>query len=329
MTRSAHALSVACRLVPVAGLLIVGATGCIPFRPVDTQATVNAVATGVQGTLEASGTRPPQPSSTAQATLGADSPTATLEAPPATTQPPAATATVALPTALPATMTPQPATPSGLHRDGTPLLVAARPGTAPTIDSDLSEWTLDLRLDQNAFGGDQWTGIGDDSADYALEWDDNRLYLAVRVSDDVFVQTQRGETLFRGDSLELLFDSDLGGDFTSTQLSADDIQLGLSPGDFAGIGADTYLWFPADRKGSSTGISLAARKTSAGYDLEASIPWSLFNVTPTAGARYGFLLSLNDNDMPNSATQQSMISSTTGRRLTNPTTWATLELRAP
>ena len=41
------------------------------------------------------------------------------------------------------------------------------------------------------------------------------------------------------------------------------------------------------------------------------------------------VLSLNDNDMPNSATQQSMISSTVGRRLTNPTTWATLELRAP
>ncbi len=329
MTRAARSTMISRRLAPVMAMLVVGTTGCIPFRPVDTQATVAAVATGVQGTLEASGTRPPQPTSTSQATLGADLPTATLEAPPATVQPPAATATVALPTALPATITPQPATPSGLHRDGTPLLVASRPATAPTIDSDLSEWTLDLRLDQNAFGGDQWTGVGDDAAEYALAWDDNRLYLAVRVSDDVFVQTQRGETIFRGDSLELLFDSELGGDFTSTELSADDTQLGLSPGDFAGIGADTFLWFPNERKGSSTGISLAARKTGTGYDLEASIPWSLFNVSPAGGARYGFLLSLNDNDMPNSATQQSMISSTTGRRLTNPTTWATLELRTP
>lgn len=304
-------------------------TSCIPNTGPDTRATVAAVATGVQATLEAAGTRPPQPTSTPQATLGADEPTATVEAPPATQPPPAASPTVALPTALPVTATPAAATPSGLHHDGTPLLVAGRPANAPVVDSDLGEWALDLRLDQNAYGGDQWTGLGDAVADYALAWDDTRLYLAVRVSDDVFVQTQRGETLFRGDSLELLFDSDLGADFDSAELSADDLQLGLSPGDFSGIGADTFLWFPASLKGASTGVSLAARKTGSGFDLEAAIPWSLFGVSPVAGARYGFLLSLNDNDMPNSATQQSMISSTTGRRLTNPTTWATLELRAP
>lgn len=310
-------------------LVAVALTACNRGPGVDTQATVEAVATGVQGTLEALGTRPPQPSSTPQATLGADPATATVDAALPTQAPPPATATAALPTAPPATFTPGVATASGLQHPGAPLLPATRPTAAPVIDGDLGEWSLGLRLDQNAYGGDQWTGVGDSAADYALAWDDGRLYLAIRVGDDVFVQTQRGETLFRGDSLELLFDSDLGADFDSTQLSSDDAQLGLSPGDFAGIGADTFLWFPTTLKGASTGVSLAARKTAAGYDLEAAIPWSVFNVAPTAGARYGFLLSLNDNDLPNSATQQSMISSTTGRRLTNPTTWATLELRAP
>mgnify|MGYP001202623289 CR=1 FL=1 len=303
-------------------------TACNRGSGIDTQATVNAVATGVQGTLEASGTRPPQPSSTAQATLGAEAVTATLAAGD-TQPPPPATATAALPTVPAMTFTPAPATPSGLYRVGTPLLPAARPGAAPVVDGDLGEWALALRLDQNAFGGAQWTGVGDASADYALAWDDDRLYLAVRVADDVFVQTERGDTLFRGDSLELLFDADLGADFDSTSLSNDDIQVGLSPGDFASVGADTYLWFPSALKGASTGVTLAARKTAGGYDLEAAIPWSLFNVRPAAGARYGFLLSLNDNDAPGTAAQQSMISSTVGRRLTDPTTWATLELRAP
>lgn len=306
--------------------LLSGLTACTRGQGVDTEATVAAVATGVQGTLEASGTRPPAPTSTPQATLGADVATNTPDAGQPTQAPPPATATVALPVA---TFTPSVSTPSGLQHPGAPLLAATRPATAPVVDGDLSEWVLDLRLDQNAYGGDQWTGVGDDSADYALAWDDGRLYLAVRVTDDVFVQTQRGETIFKGDSLELLFDSDLGGDFEATQLSADDLQLGLSPGDFATVGADTYLWFPSALNGASTGVSLAARKTATGYDLEAAIPWSLFNVAPAAGARYGFLLSLNDNDLPNSATQQSMISSTVGRRLTNPTTWATLELHAP
>lgn len=316
-------------ITPLMPLLAAGLLAACSRGPgIDTQATVNAVATGVQATLEALGTRPPQASSTPQATLG-PAPSATAASDIATAPPPAATATTGLPTALPVTFTPQVATVSGLQRPGVAVLPATRPASAPTIDGDLGEWALTLRLDQNAFGGDQWTGSGDAAADYAFAWDDDRLYLAVRVSDDVFVQTERGATLFRGDSLELLFDGDLGGDFDSTELSPDDSQLGLSPGDFSSVGADTYLWFPRTLQGASTGVSLAARKTTVGYDLEAAIPWSLFGVRPAVGARYGLLLSLNDNDQPGVAVQQSMISSTSGRRLTNPTTWATLDLLGP
>jgi hypothetical protein len=53
------------------------------------------------------------------------------------------------------------------------------------------------------------------------------------------------------------------------------------------------------------------------------------SVTPLAGGRYGFALSLSDNDVAGSSTFQSMVSSVDTRELTDPTTWGTLILEAP
>lgn len=321
----------------LAGWLCLGLVACSPFGEApDTAATVNAVATGVEATRMTGGViSTPRPTATPQPTLGSVGATvtpgssATAFVPPTPTvtlPPPSATWTAGAPT-----LTAPPPTPtaSGLARSGGPLISAAR-RDAPTLDGDLSDWPalVDV-IDKGAFGGDQWTGSGDATAVYATGWDANNLYLAVRVSDDVFVQTQRGETLFRGDSLELLLDADLAGDFNSTALSGDDFQLGLSPGNFEGVNADSWLWFPAGSAGTPGGVGLGARRTASGYDLEAGIAWSLFGVTPTAGTRVGFLLSLNDNDSPSTAQQQAMVSSTAGRRLTNPGTWGTLELLPP
>ncbi len=307
---------------------------CSPFEEApDTAATVNAVATSVEGTRMAGGVAStPQPTTTPQPTLGSVAASVTPGSTASPFVPPTATSTSPPPTpsATPGapTNTAPPPTPSasGLVRTGGPLITAAR-RDGPVIDGDLGDWpALADVIDKGAFGGEQWTGTGDAAAVYAVGWDANNLYLAVRVSDDVFVQTQRGETLFRGDSLELLLDANLADDFTSSVLSSDDYQLGLSPGNFEGVNADSWLWFPAGVAGTPGGVGLGARRTAAGYDLEASIAWSLFGVTPTEGGRYGFLLSLNDNDSPGTAQQQAMISSTAGRRLTNPTTWGTLEL---
>jgi hypothetical protein len=75
-------------------------------------------------------------------------------------------------------------------------------------------------------------------------------------------------------------------------------------------------------------VTVAGKATPQGYDLEARIPWTTFSLTPAEGARYGFALSISDNDLAGTAAQQSMVSSVSTRKLTNPTTWGTLALGA-
>ena len=72
----------------------------------------------------------------------------------------------------------------------------------------------------------------------------NATYVIGVNANNTFVQTQHGELLFKGDSLELQFDADLAGDFASAQVNSDDFQLGLSPGEDRTT-PEAYLWNPA------------------------------------------------------------------------------------
>ncbi len=282
----------------------------------DTVATVNAVSTQVQATLIAQG--------------ALSTPVISTQLPPpvAPTAVTVATATdFAPPTLPPFSNLPSPVPPTALARPNGPRLAARRASPPPTVDGNLNDWPdLPYLADTVTFRPENWTGIGDLSVRYDLAWDDNFLYLAAQVTDDAYVQTQRGETIFRGDSLELLLDADLASDFQSRELSGDDYQLGLSPGALNGDAPDAYLWFPRSRQGMPPGVMVAAQLTDSGYVLEAAIPWSLFRLTPAGGNRFGFAFSASDNDIPDTAEQQSLVSSVATRRLTDPTSWGTLEL---
>jgi hypothetical protein len=112
-------------------------------------------------------------------------------------------------------------------------------------------------------------------------------------------------------------------------MSADDYQMGLSAGNFGTLTEEVYLWFPRSLQRSLSTVEMKARLTTAGYDMEAKIPWSVFGINPVEGNRYGFALSLSDNDLPGVAAWQSMVSSVSTRRVVNPTTWGTLILASP
>jgi hypothetical protein len=247
-------------------------------------------------------------------------PTETATSPtPAPSQPPATNTTApngqTTPTAV-----------AGARSNGAPI-VAALLSTPPTVDGDLSEWTTDQRsLTEPTYGSDQLQGGDDLSAAYYIGWDSTNLYLGVRVNDNTFVQTASGRSLYKGDSLEILLDADLAGDFSSTVLSADDYQIGISPGNLDGHAPEAYRWFPRSVEGPLSTVQAAASANSSGYVLEAKIPWIVFGIQPIAGDSYGFVLSASDNDLAGSATQQSMVSSVRTRTLTDPTTWGTLIL---
>ncbi len=217
--------------------------------------------------------------------------------------------------------------PGGIRPNGSPVYAANWP-TAPTVDGDLGEWpAVATVLDQCTYGCSFWSGANDAHATYAWGWDATYLYLAVKVADDVHVAGPRGETMYQGDIVELQFDANLAGDFTQAFLSLDDSQFGLSPGDFGSLRPEAYRWYPTQYAGSAVSVWVRSAKTSEGYMLEASIPWTVLGASPATGARYGFALSISDNDAPGVAAQQSLVSSVRARTLLDPTSWGTLILQ--
>lgn len=298
----------------------------------DIPGTVNAVSTNAQLTLIArrgtatlgappTSTLPPATSG-GQPTTSGPPPIATTPAPLPNTNPP--------PTFVPATSTSAPAPTTGgpvVRPNGT-VIHAKALAVAPTIDGNLQEWgTLPNTIDKIVFNPGNWSGVADQSVSFAVGWDATFLYFAGSVTDDVHVQTQKGEVLYRGDSLELQLDANLAGDFTETRINSDDYQLGLSPGNFSTLPPEMYLWNPAGLKGVPAGVGFAAQDNGQnGYTIELALPWTLLRVTPTGGSTFGIAFNSSDNDTPNTASQQSMISSVSTRQLLDPTSWGTLQL---
>jgi len=248
--------------------------------------------------------------------------TATFPPPPTSTpKPPKPTATKS-PTP---TFTPIPTTRPG------PAVAATFFSTAPVIDGNLGEWTFKkYKVEEIVYGADRWFSTNDLSGTVMLGWDDNYLYLAAQVKDQKYVQNASGKDLYMGDSLEVLLDAKLNGDYYSNSLSADDYQVGISPG-FPSVGTATeaFLWYPSSKDGKLTNVHIASQATADGYTIEVAIPWSVFEITPENGKQYGFAFSISDNDKDGSKQQETMVSNTSTRILTNPTSWGVVKLRLP
>jgi len=213
-------------------------------------------------------------------------------------------------------------------RPGSPPVIARRAARPPTIDGNLDEWGgREYAIDQvvHQEQGGEWTGPGDLGGTFRVAWDDQYLYLALRVQDDWHVQTQEPRTMYKGDDVEIQIDTDLAGDFDDASLGGDDGQLGLSAHDLAAGPYAAYVWRPPEREGPID-IPMAFRPVDGGYLLEAAIPWSALNLSPQSRAAYGLAVSLSDADVPGSTAQETMVSNAPNRIWENPTTWGTLVL---
>jgi hypothetical protein len=147
------------------------------------------------------------------------------------------------------------------------------------------------------------------------------------VKDDAYVQISQGAKIYRGDSIEILLDKDVSGDFYYDVLSPDDYQLGVSPGNPSiGTNPEAYLWYPTSIRGRPTQVKLGVSASSNGYHIELAIPWSMYRVLPYSGQHFGFAYSVSDNDLSGQAVQQTMISNVSTRQFTHPMTWGDLTL---
>lgn len=174
-----------------------------------------------------------------------------------------------------------------------------------------------------------WDGSEDLQAYWRLGWDDDYLYVFVVVLDDIHVQTQTGNQIYRGDSLEMQIDTNRAAGLNYPTPAI--FQIALSPGNFADIPPSAFRFQGNNqrqiRDAPSHSIIVNASQAGNGYILDAAIPWRDLNVTPYAGLVLGAALNANDNDTPGTAVQEVMMSNVPGRVLSNPFTWGTLTLR--
>ena len=208
---------------------------------------------------------------------------------------------------------------------------AAQLSFPPLPDGQLQDWDeLPFYTSEyQVFNAPGWDGTDDVTAHWNLGWDSSNLYISVAVEDDKHVQTQTGNQIFKGDSVSLQLDTVLA-DFGS-QLSGDDFQINLSPGDFAGIPPSAFR-FRGTSSGSASdapghNIIVAARQVGEGYTMEAVIPWADLELSPAPGLVIGLALNVNDNDTPGTAVQEVMKSHIATRTFRDPTSWGTLTLR--
>jgi hypothetical protein len=226
-------------------------------------------------------------------------------------------------TPIPPTVTPTPMSRSG------PSVMAYYFSSPPAIDGSLGDWELDwINVNTVVFGKSNWQGASDLSAKIMVGWDMNYLYLGVKVTDDIYAYKASGSNLYMSDSLEVLLDANLAGDYHSEALSSDDYQLGISAQKLTNDDkGEAYLWYPSGSEGNKSKVIIQGRPTDEGYRMEVAIPWSVLGVTPQTGQNYGFVFSVNDNDDPNNSAQQSVVSNVGDRKLTDPTTWGNLTLK--
>ena len=320
-------------LVLMAGLLLACSLP-IPsiskFFPAGSEETPDLTMTALYSVEYASAT-PPAPVDMIDAPTdtpvdtATEEPTATPETPTST---PTVTTTSGVPTVQPVFITPLNTPVSGGQSRPAGYFVAEYLPNGVKLDGIWDEWDgLQYPANFIPYGYEQWTGEEDLSASFRVGWNEKFLFIAAKVRDDVYVQNAQYHDIYQGDSLEILLDTDLYGDFYYDELSSDDYQLGISPGrpDVNGM-REAYMWYPYVIAGSRPEVGIGATKVDDVYRVEAAIPWTLFNSVPSIGRHFGFAFSVSDNDTVNTIIQQSMSSSVPDRKLTHPMTWGELVL---
>jgi hypothetical protein len=196
------------------------------------------------------------------------------------------------------------------------------------IDGGWGEWPADYYTAGSVvYGSSNWKNSEDLYFDYKVMWDEDYLYIAWKVTDDNYVQKSTGENIYLGDSVEVLLDVYVPYDYWTNWLSGDDYQLGVSPGKGSpGSDPEAYLWFPVGKSGSKSKVLIGVKDYAEGYRISVAIPWSIYGIDPYAGQRFGFAVSVSDDDSAKGKQQQSMVSSSSRRILTDPMTWGDLVL---
>ena len=227
------------------------------------------------------------------------------------------------------------------------FVVARASGVSPTLIEAIV-WDQACSI-FNAYGIPSFDAQTDLLGEVMFAYDLEYLYALFVVYDESFAPYEGGDTyVFQGDAPQLIFDTDLLGDFDDTVVSKDDIEFDLHPGYAIESGDDVgslygtegeyaafwnlgdFLQIGAEASRFAKEVIVASEFTFDGYIVEAAIPWASLNIPGRVlvGEVFGVAASISDNDRPETNVQECMISSAPGRSFRDPTTWGTLFLMA-
>jgi hypothetical protein len=128
------------------------------------------------------------------------------------------------------------------------------------------------------------TSPDDLSADFRGMWDENNLYLLVNVTDDILRHVE-GDW-WQSDSVEVYIDAD---DAKAPQYGQNDFQYGFDWDKTSPTMVET-------KHNRTNGVEYALVTTAKGYRLVVKFPWQTLGVKPSAGAKVGLDVQVNDND---------------------------------
>jgi len=172
-----------------------------------------------------------------------------------------------------------------------PKITAARTASAITIDGALneSEWSAQ-RAVLRGIAGEPGNRVHAGAL-----WDEEHLYLAVRVLDDE-IQSD-SDSPFDDDAIELLIDGNNNGGtgWHARYFDSADAQI-LCRVDERAIHLKLGEKPLRTLSGSSSPVRYAVKRTGHGYTLEVAAPWSTLGIRPEAGATVGLDVRQYDDD---------------------------------
>lgn len=150
-------------------------------------------------------------------------------------------------------------------------------GAAITVDGTLDESTWNLENTITTLS----SGVNDNQVSFDTKWDNNNLYVAVKVLDANLVNDS-GLNTYNDDAIEIFID---GLNNRSKTYQADDNQI------FIGYGDPTFETYH-----NSDGIHSATHSIEGGYTVELMVSWSNIGITPKEGMKIGFDIGNDDDD---------------------------------
>lgn len=171
---------------------------------------------------------------------------------------------------------------------------ASRWETPPDIDGKvMKDWPRSTWQDvsgdefiaQGARGGKSDAGFR-----WTAHWDDQWLYVAVKVKDNEIFNNETGDGIVKNDMVELLIDPD-GREFNWGDVSI--FHLGFSPTSITGGPAVWSLFL----RRAPTDQEVRFHWSPKGDVLETAIAWSFLKLSPGRNRDLGFSISFQDRDV--------------------------------